>query len=51
LMDMSGRMIAEEMIKNTMEYDFDISRFATGSYQLLIVNEKQQQTLFKVLRK
>ncbi len=51
LMDMSGRMIAEEMINNTMEYDFDISRFATGSYQLLIVNEKQQQTLFKVFRK
>lgn len=51
LMDMSGRMIAEEKISNVSEYDFDISRFATGSYQLLIVNEKQQQTLFKVFRK
>ncbi|MFN0188981.1 MAG: LamG-like jellyroll fold domain-containing protein [Bacteroidia bacterium] len=51
LMDMSGRMITEEIINNTIEYDFDISRFATGSYQLLIVNEKQQQTLFKVFRK
>lgn len=51
LMDMSGRMITEEKITNVSEYDFDISRFATGSYQLLIVNEMQQQTLFKVFRK
>ena len=51
LMDMSGRMITEENINTTSEYDFDISRFATGSYQLLIVNEKLQQTLFKVFRK
>jgi hypothetical protein len=51
LMDMSGRMIAEELISTTKEYDFDISRFSTGSYQLLIINEKQQQTLFKVFRK
>jgi Concanavalin A-like lectin/glucanases superfamily len=51
LMDMSGRMIAEEKLNNVSEYDFDISRFAVGSYQLLIVNEKQQQTLFKVFRK
>jgi hypothetical protein len=51
LMDMSGRMIAEEKMSNVSGYDFDISRFAVGSYQLLIVNEKQQQTLFKVFRK
>lgn len=51
MMDISGRMIAEEKISHVSEYDFDISRFSTGSYQLLIVNERQQQSVFKVFKK
>jgi len=50
LLDISGRLMTEEMIRNSNDYDFDISRFATGSYQLIIINSKQEKTGFKVIR-
>ncbi|MBK9401361.1 MAG: T9SS type A sorting domain-containing protein [Bacteroidetes bacterium] len=50
LMDISGRVMTEEFITNAAEYNFDISRFAPGNYQLLLINAAQEQEVFRVVR-
>ncbi len=50
LMDISGRVMTEELIANADEYDFDISRFAPGNYQLLLINAAQEKEVFRVVR-
>ncbi len=50
LTDIGGRVLAEEPIGNSREYNFDISRFAKGHYQLLLSNEKREIKVFKIVR-
>lgn len=51
LIDMAGRVRTEEQIGNATDYDFDISRFAAGNYQLVILQAGKEQQVFRVVRK
>lgn len=51
LIDVAGRVMTEEILNHTPEYDFDMSRFSVGNYQLLLSNEAMEQKVFKVFRK
>lgn len=50
LLDISGRVMTEESIAPTTLYSFDISRFARGTYQLLLLSDTRKPALFRVVR-
>lgn len=50
ILDLSGRVMAEDMIRNISEFRFDLSRFAAGPYQLLLSPDDREPGLFRIFR-